>query len=398
MGIIKKLFSGVNRKVNKKKNEQEKEISPNLSYEEVAEKQVDYDPNQNRASFITDNCEQILETSRQLEEMKVEYQAVTSYLTDMQKIDRIPNEEREQLNDAARKIITLNRERAKYQNNTRKITDVQFKHIDRYEEILPSEIKKMMKNEAYNSTIKNDMRYLEGEKGSLNYQKEDIKNKQTSLKGIAITTCAMVVLLFILFFVITNSLKVNMQIPFLMTILLALASAIYIFTNLAANIEDMKLTERKYNRAITLLNKVKIKYINNTSELDYSYQKFMVNSYAELNYLWDQYIKAKEEEKHYQKNTEELEFHNSDLVKELKRNGVADPDIWIYQAIAIIDNKEMVEVRHRLNARRQKLRERIDYNNSIKERSIKAINKFLTQKPEAKQEVTELLKKFKIDL
>jgi len=379
-------------------NKQERDKSTNLTYEEVAEKQVDYDPNQDRASFVTDNCEQILETSRQLEEMKVEYQAVTSYLTDMQKIDRIPLEEREKLNDSARKIITLTRERAKYQNNTRKLTDVQFKHIGRYEEILPSEIKKMMKNEAYNSTIKNDMRYLEGEKGSLHYQKEDIQNKQISLRGIAITTCVMVVLLFMLFIVIVNLFETNMQIPFLLTILMALTSAIYIFTNLGTNNKDMKLTERKLNRAITLLNKVKIKYINNTSELEYSYQKFMVNSYAELSYLWEQYLKAKEEEKHYQKNTEELEFHNSELVKELKRNGVADPDIWIYQAIAIIDNKEMVEVRHRLNARRQKLRERIDYNNSIKERSIKAINKFLTQKPEAKQEVTELLRKYRIEL
>jgi len=398
MGIIKKLFSGVNRKANKNMNKQERDKSTNLTYEEVAEKQVDYDPNQDRASFVTDNCEQILETSRQLEEMKVEYQAVTSYLTDMQKIDRIPLEEREKLNDSARKIITLTRERAKYQNNTRKLTDVQFKHIGRYEEILPSEIKKMMKNEAYNSTIKNDMRYLEGEKGSLHYQKEDIQNKQISLRGIAITTCVMVVLLFMLFIVIVNLFETNMQIPFLLTILMALTSAIYIFTNLGTNNKDMKLTERKLNRAITLLNKVKIKYINNTSELEYSYQKFMVNSYAELSYLWEQYLKAKEEEKHYQKNTEELEFHNSELVKELKRNGVADPDIWIYQAIAIIDNKEMVEVRHRLNARRQKLRERIDYNNSIKERSIKAINKFLTQKPEAKQEVTELLRKYRIEL
>ena len=64
----------------------------------------------------------------------------------------------------------------------------------------------------------------------------------------------------------------------------------------------------------------------------------------------------------------------------------------------LIDNKEMVEVRHRLNGRRQKLRERIDYNNNLKERSLAEINKMLTQRPESKEEVIVLLRKFGIDL
>ncbi len=398
MGFIKKLFSGNNKKVNKKSNIGGSEITSDLDYELVEEKQVNFDSAQDKVRFITDNCEQILETSRQLEEMKAEYKAVTSYLTDMQRIDQIPLEEREELNDIAQKIITLTRERAKYQNKTRKITDVQFKNIAKYEDIIPTEMKKMTKNESYNITIKNDMRHLEGEKGSLYYQKEEIENNHIYLKRIAITTCVLVASLFILFIIIESLLEANIQIPFLMTIVMALASTIYIINSERKNKNDMNLTERKLNRAISLLNKVKIKYINNTNELDYSYQKYMVNSYNELNYLWEQYKKAREEEKLYKNNTEDLDFHNNELVKELKRNKVADPDIWIYQVIAIIDDKEMVEVRHRLNVRRQKLRERIDYNNGLKERSINAINKMLTQKPESKEEVTEILRKFDIEL
>jgi hypothetical protein len=44
---------------------------------------------------VKDNCEIILESDRQIEEAKVEYQAVTSYLTDMQRIDMIPEDQRE---------------------------------------------------------------------------------------------------------------------------------------------------------------------------------------------------------------------------------------------------------------------------------------------------------------
>lgn len=398
MSFLKKLFSGKNKRNNKKNKKIEGKAISDLSYDDLDEKQINYDSILDRTNFIKENCEQIVDTTRQLDEMKVEYQAVTSYLSDMQRIEILPHEEREELNAVARKIITLTREKANIKNSTRTITDVQFKNIEKYEDEMPSVLKKMMRNETYSSTIKKDMHYLEGEKGSLSYQKEETLDNQIYLKKIAITTCVMVTILFLVFAYIQNIYEADIQIPFLLTIVMALISAIYIFTKAGSNRNNMKLIDKKLNKAITLLNKVKIKYINNTSELEYSYQKFMVNSYAELNYLWNQYIKAKEEEKHYLKNTQELDYYNDKLVKFLKKYDIADPDIWIYQTIAIIDNKEMSEVRHRLNVRREKLRERIDYNNKLKERCIKDLSKLLEQKPESREEVLKCLRKYNIEL
>lgn len=410
MGIFKRLFSARNKKNNGTEKEREKAPENNgfqITLEEetdkntelnLEDKTVNYASTADRGNFIIDNCEQILETGKQLEELKVEYQAVTSYLTDIQKIERIPSGEREDLNDTVRKIMTYTRERAKYQNNSRKITDAQFKHIARYEEVLPAELKKMKNNEVYNNTIKTDMKYLEGEKGALYYQKEEIINRHHYLKGIASVTCVMVLLLFLLFILIQKGTAADMQIPFLMTIAMAMASALYIFLNSGTNRKEMKITELKLNKAIGLLNKVKIKYINNTNELDYSYQKYMVNSYAELQFLWEQYLKAKEEEKLYNKNTEQLEYYKRNLVKELRSYELKDPDIWVHQAAALIDSKEMVEVRHRLNQRRQKLRERIDYNNKLKEKSIDEIRKFINLRPENRAEVAEKLRVYGIYL
>jgi len=164
------------------------------------------------------------------------------------------------------------------------------------------------------------------------------------------------------------------------------------------NRKESKLAELKLNRAIQLLNKVKIKYINNRNALDYNYQKYMVESYEEFYCLWELYLKTKEEEKRYRQNTELLEQYNRQLTLELKLYELTDPEIWIYQAIAIIDNKEMVEVRHRLNVRRQKLRERIDYTNKIKEHSIEEIQKILDKNPGQKEEIIKLLERFGINL
>ncbi len=123
------------------KAEPDKEIFLKLD-----EKKVNFGSSSDRGNFIIDNCEQILETTKQLEELKAEYQAVTSYLADIQKLDRLAEEDKQYLNDTAKKITAYSKERSKHQNKARKITDVQFKNMARYEDILPTELKRMKKN------------------------------------------------------------------------------------------------------------------------------------------------------------------------------------------------------------------------------------------------------------
>lgn len=366
---------------------------------EVEKPPLNIDNAQSRMTFVKEGCEQIIEVSKQIEEAKIEYQAVTSYLTDMQKIDAIPAEEREVVDDAARKIITLTRERSKFQSNRNiKISDKQYKHLEKYETQIPSEIVKMRKNEEYNIIVKNDMRNLEGEKGALHFQKEEIIKQQKYLKGLAIITSVIVASLFVLFYVIADVFYKDMTIPYMLTIAMAAVSAAYIFYEARRNIYEVKLAEKKLDRAITLLNKVKIKYINTTSLLDYSYSKYTVNISGELNYLWEQYMKAKDEEKRYKNNTDLLNFYNEHLIELLKGFKIADADIWIYQALAIIDNKEMVEVRHRLNVRRQKLRDRIDYNTKLKDSSVKDMEEIITKKPETETEVRGIVAGYHISI
>lgn len=366
--------------------------------EPIETKKVNLDSKEERTIFLQENCEQIIEASKQVEEARIEYHLVTSYLSDIQKIDRIPLEERADLDDAARQIIALTNERTKYQKSTTKITNKQFKNFEKYENEIPSELKKMKENEAYQLVIKNDMMHLEGEKGSLKYQKEENIAKQKYLKGLAIITCVLVTALFLLFIAIANVFEVNVQIPFLLTIIMAAVSAFYIFYEARKNTYEMKLIELKQKKAIGFINKVKIKYVNNTSLLEYSYQKYNVKSFQEFKYLWEQYVKAKDDENRYKKNTDLLNFYNEILIKELKKYQVADPDIWVYQALAIIDPKEMVEIRHSLNVRRQKLRDRIDYNTQIKNTCLNEIKNVIGKKDSLREEIVEILAKYQINI
>lgn len=398
MGILKKLLGSKKDNDLKQGVGNETDSSPSIYDEDSVPKSYDMDYSDDPSKIITDNCEQILESSRQMEELKIEYQAVTSYLTDIQKIDQISVEDREHINDAARQIITFTRERSRYQNSAVRIADSQFVNIRKYEDSIPTELTKIKEYETYQEIVKKDMGYLEREKNALYSKREETEDKQLYLKKMSTTISILVITLFIILYLLQNSFQADMQIPFILTIIMALGSILYVLYQSSLNRKESRITELKLNKVIQLLNKVKIKYINNRNALDYNYQKYMIKSYEEFLYLWESYLKAKEEENRYRQNSELLEQYNRQLIQELKLYELADPEIWIYQAVAIIDNKEMVEVRHRLNVRRQKLRERIDYTNKIKERSIEEIKKVLDKNSEQKAEIIKLLERFGISL
>lgn len=351
-----------------------------------------------RMGYLKDNCELITESNRQIEDAKVEYQAVTSYLTDMQKMDLIPQEQREPLEDAARKIINLTKERNKLQNRSSMLSDRQYRLFERYELQIPKEMPVIMDSEKYQAVIQQDILHLEKERRALDEEQEEIISKQAFLKGISITTSVIVVLLFLLFAVLSNYSEASFTIPFLLTVLMAMVSALYIFMEARKNSTGIQLVQMKQNRQIMLMNKVKIKSVNNRNYLEYTYNKYMIDSYKQLKTYWEEYVKMKDEARRYQSNTELLEFFNTELIHELKKFGISDTEIWIYQPTAVLDSKEMVEVRHRLNVRRQKLRERIDTNTNQKEEAMKAIKSTIISYPDCREEAERLLRRYRITL
>ncbi len=65
---------------------------------------------------------------------------------------------------------------------------------------------------------------------------------------------------------------------------------------------------------------------------------------------------------------------------------------------ALLDSVEMEKLTTALLDRRQKLKERIEQNNLLKEKCLEDIEKFTKEKEENKEYVAELLKKHGINL
>lgn len=353
---------------------------------------------QGNKDTVSDACEQIAEAKKTIEEAKLEYKAVTDYLADIQKIDLIPSEERETLEDAARNIITLTRERSKYQSADVKLADVQFRNISRYEPNMLREIKQMRENEEYQRKVKGDLRQLAAEKAKLEYEKDEIIRSQGILKQLAILAGCLIVLMDIIFLFLTSSKKIDLKTPFILSIILGAGIAFYIFHEARKNRMEIAMNGKKRNKLVSLTNKVKVRYVNTQNALDYAYAKFMVSNSMELSSIYDKYVKAKREAEKYRTNTGMLNHYNLVLVNELEQYNLKDSDIWIYQAAALIDNREMVEIRHRLNERRQKLRERIDFNYGVQENGLKQLKQIMEQKPSLKEHIQEELVKHGIDM
>ncbi|MGN0506346.1 MAG: hypothetical protein ACI4FZ_07275 [Lachnospiraceae bacterium] len=350
-----------------------------------------------RTSYIQANCEMIVEARRQNLEAKKEYEVVTSYLADIQRIDMMPAAGKKEIEDCARKIINLNEEREKMQKIPAKITVAQRLALEPYEQTMPEEIRRMEEEENYQQAINSDLRQLESEKASLNYEIEDIVERSAMLKKLMTVICVFVVLLFCFLFFLQESVKKDVQIPFLLTVAFGILAAGYFFYTMRKNLYDLRVAEKRKSRAIYLLNKVKIKYVNCTNLLDYTYEKFHVSNSKELHYHWQEYMRLVEEERRFQKTNDLIDYYNEALVNKLKEQGIVDAAIWMYQPEALLDAKEMVEVRHRLNVRRQKLRQRIDFNNGQEEQARKTIRAFAVKYPEYKQEVQEILEKNEIE-
>lgn len=367
MGFFRNLFQ------RKKKTTQDGENRPE---DRLVLKDGIYGTTEEREGFLQNCCDLINEAKRQRFEAKKEYEVVTSYLADIQKIDLLPPQSKKSIDDMARKVINLNMERQKMQKIPPKITMAQRMALEPYEDTILEEIRKMEEQENYLQMINSDIRHLESEKVSLDFELQDVMERDELGKKM-LTAAGIFIAVFLVFlFILQEVAKKNVQLPFIFTIAFGIIVIAYFYFSNRRNQYDLKVAELKMNRAILLLNKVKIKYVNCTNLLDYLYEKFHVNNAQELHYHWQEYMRIVEEERRFKKTADSIDFYTEEIIRELKKNGVSDAAVWGYQMEALVDPKEMVEVRHRLNVRRQKLRQRIDYNNSQEEMARKSLRTF----------------------
>ncbi len=151
-----------------------------------------------------DGCEELIELARELEDARSEYRVVTAYLSDVEKLQELPDAEKKVLSETAEQVVKLTQDRSKLLNKEKKISDVVFREMEREEKRMPDVIERYAANEAYLATLERDMNYLESEKVQWEMYGEDYRDStyryRILLRALFSTAIAFVVIMLVLEF------------------------------------------------------------------------------------------------------------------------------------------------------------------------------------------------------
>ncbi|GFI31461.1 MAG: hypothetical protein HFH50_14395 [Lachnospiraceae bacterium] len=346
---------------------------------------------ENKKSIATEYCEQIMDAARNLEETKREYKTVTDYLTDIQIIENLPEPEFEKIQETAQNVMNLNEARDAYLNRTKTISDAQFVQMEQLEYEMPEIIKRLQENEAYQNVVKRDMQYLEGEKQEWHYYQESLEQEKKLLHRLLYALIGLFAAAVAAIVILGLSMKFDIKMPFVAAALISGALGGMMVWRYQNDGMELKKAHANINRAIVLMNKVKFKYVNVTNAVDYACEKYHVKNSYELSYIWDQYLEAVKEREKYERTNDDLEYFNDKLVRQLHAYRLYDARIWIHQAKALMDKKEMVEVKHELLVRRQKLRAGMESQADNIRTARKEIENLVKNRPGGSKEIKAIL-------
>lgn len=359
MGLIKKFLEW-------KKNREEPVFEID-DWNEIVYDRDDLEINdkQQREDYVRGCLEQIAEASKELENLQFEYNMVTSHLKDMEEIEALPKEEKEILKECARKINTLEQQQSGYRERKNKMSEEKFRQMEHMEVEVQEGLSKLTEAEEYQELIKRDLRKLDGERQAYQYRKSELARTVEDTRSMAIICTTAVILCILILFVLQFGFQVDAKMGYLAVAAIGAVAITIIFVKHNDSVKELERVENGIGRLIRLQNTVKIRYVNNTHLLDYLYLKYNVSSASELGKSWQQYLEEKEERATYRQAEKELDECQKDFLHELRRYQVKDPMVWLHQIEALLDKKEMVEIRHNLIIRRQSLRRRMDYNKEV---------------------------------
>ena len=345
-----------------------------------------------REEYVRGCLEQIAEASREVENLQHEYQVVTSHLKDIEEIEALPENESRLLMECAKRIDTLERQQSGYKERKNRMTDEKFYQMECMEEEVQEAYEKLEKAEEYQNLIKRDLRRLDSERQAYGFRKIELRHLMKDTRSMTIVCATAVIFCLLLLLVLQYAFSFDVKIGYLAAGGIGALAITAIFLKYNDAVRELSQVESGISRLIRLQNTVKIRYVNNTHLLDYLYMKYNVKSAQELGRDYKQYLEEKDERHNYKRAEIELDSTQQELLHILRRYQVKDPMIWLYQTQALLDKKEMIEIRHNLIIRRQSLRRRMDYNKEVIAGKAKAEVKDLVENyPKYAKEILDIV-------
>lgn len=358
MGFWSRLFG------RKKVQEPEEQDWEGLVYEWD---NVDFTDDEQRAQYVAVCLEQMADVSREMSLLNGEYSRVTAYLTDIEEIEALPDEERDAVNGIAKRMLTFTQERRRYQDKQDRMSDSDYYRMKRQEAEVQEGIDKLKECEDYGALVRQDMKRLDRERSAYAYRKAELDSMLRDLRGITVIFTTALAVCVVMLLVLQLGFGMNTMIGYAIAVITTGIALTVLMVKYTDADKEKRRVERAVNKLILLQNKVKIRYVNNSNLKEYLCIKYGTESASALEDVWTRYQQEKEERKQYAEAEAKLDYYQKQLLSRLSRYNITDPDRWTDRPEALLDKREMVEMRHELILRRQALRKQMDYNSGVAE-------------------------------
>ncbi len=385
MGFWSKLF--------KKKRYQENSAEDweNVVYDRD---DVDFGQEEERSRYITNCLEQMKEATKEMNLLTGEYNLITSYLTDMEEIEALPESEREGLDSIAARLVALEEESKRYRGRKNRMKDTDYYRLREHEGEMKEGIEKLRECEEYGGKVKQDLQRLDRERHAYEYRREELNSLMDNLRGMTVIFATAFVMCMVMLAILQFVFHMDTRIGYLLAVAAVALAVTVTWVKYTEEDKELHQVEIAVNKLILLQNKVKIRYVNNRNLTDYLYMKYGTDSAEALSRLWKQYQREKDDRREFAEAEGKAEHYRRHLLNKLSRYRIATPQRWLNQAAALLDKREMVEKRHELIQRRQSLRKQMDYNNSVAETARKEIMDVAEKYPAYAAEIMEMVSQY----
>ena len=389
MGLLSRLF-----KRREKTQEPEYELE---EWDEASYGKEDFqiDDQGQREQYVRECLEQIAEASKEVDNLQFEYNMVTSYLKDMEEVESLPDKDKARVKELAKKLDSLEKQQSGYKERAKRLSDEKYRQMERMEEEAQEGYDKLREAEDQQDLIRRDLRRLEGEKNAYLFRRSELQRLLADTRTMTVICIVAMIVCILLLLVLQYGFQMNAKFGYLAVAAIGAVAITLIFIKHGDAVKELARVENGIGRIIKLHNAAKIRYVNNTRLLEYLYLKYNVSSAGEFGKDWEMYQQEKEERLSFQQTEKELDESQKELIRILRKHHVEDPMIWLHQTAALLDKKEMVEMRHNLIIRRQSLRRRMDYNKEVMAGKAQSeIRELVENHPEYAREVLGAVEEF----
>lgn len=366
----------------------------NLVYDRT---DVDFQDEEQRSRYITNCLEQMAEAAREIHLLTGEYAQVTSYLTDMEEIEALPDQEREGLNKIARQLLFQEQECERYRGKENRMGDNEYYQMRKQENEIQEGIDKLKECERYGNLVRQDLKRLDRERSAYEYRRLELETMMNNFRGMSVIFITAFTICMVLLVILQFAFEMDTKMGYLLASGAVVVAVAVLFARYTDSEKELGRVERAVNKLIQLQNKVKIRYVNNKNLQEYLRIKYDTESAAALEKLWIQYQQEKEERKEFAEAEAKTEYFQKLLVEKMSNYRVGSPERWVSQLQALLDPREMVEIRHALILRRQALRKQMEYNNGVADTARKEVMDIANKYPAYAGEILAMVDKYDVE-